>query len=302
MPVAPGVGRYFVPLNRGKRSIIADLKTDEGLATSALLLASADVALHNFPPQRAARFGLEWEGLHAAHPRLVVGRVTSYGTSGTARRGTGVRPRRPGSSRAADGARISRGHRPRAGGRHFRWRTLTAGFLLATGVLAALVHARETGAGELVDVSLLAAALAVQLQDLVWLEGEADADGWPSPIARISTRRANEIAGGVAMNPYYRCFEASDGFLAVACLNIAQRRAFLGHFGLDDPTIDAPDLVPTIRPFAPRRRSSPRPSLRPSANARSPTGSSGSSRPACRRAACSSARRFTRIRRSPPSR
>ena len=33
------------------------------------------------------------------------------------------------------------------------------------------------------------------------------------------------------MNPYYRCFEASDGFVAVACLNLAQRRAFLGLFG-----------------------------------------------------------------------
>ena len=82
MPVAPGVGRYFVPLNRGKRSVVADLKTEEGLATSALLLASADVALHNFSPERAARFGLGWEDLRATHPRLVVGRVTSYGTSG----------------------------------------------------------------------------------------------------------------------------------------------------------------------------------------------------------------------------
>ena len=36
------------------------------------------------------------------------------------------------------------------------------------------------------------------------------------------------------MNPYYRCFEAADGFLAVACLNLAQRRAFLELFGLED--------------------------------------------------------------------
>ena len=46
------------------------------------------------------------------------------------------------------------------------------------------------------------------------------------------------------MNPYYRCFEASDGFLAVACLNLTQRRAFLDLFGQRDPTVDAPDLVP----------------------------------------------------------
>jgi crotonobetainyl-CoA:carnitine CoA-transferase CaiB-like acyl-CoA transferase len=120
---------------------------------------------------------------------------------------------------------------------------LTAGFLLATGVLAALVRARETGQGEIVDVSLLGAALAVQLQDLVWLSGEGADDALAAERAHLEAR-AEEIAGGVAMNPYYRCFEALDGFLAVACLNIAQRRAFLELFGLDDPTLEAPDLVP----------------------------------------------------------
>ena len=65
---------------------------------------------------------------------------------------------------------------------------LTAGFLLATGVLAALVRARDTGEGELVDVSLLAAALAVQLQDLVWLDGRGRRRrAEPSPTARTST-------------------------------------------------------------------------------------------------------------------
>jgi crotonobetainyl-CoA:carnitine CoA-transferase CaiB-like acyl-CoA transferase len=46
------------------------------------------------------------------------------------------------------------------------------------------------------------------------------------------------------MNPYYRSFEASDGFLAVACLNLAQRQALLGVFGFEDSTVAAPDVVP----------------------------------------------------------
>ena len=62
--------------------------------------------------------------------------------------------------------------------------------------------------------------------------------------ARTSTRGPTRSPAGVAMNPYYRCFEASDGFVAVACLNLAQREAFLGLFGLEDATVDAPDLVP----------------------------------------------------------
>ncbi len=243
MPVAPGIGRYFVPLNRGKRSVVVDLKTPEGLATSTRLLREADIALHNFPRERAARFGLDWEDVHAAHRGLVVGRVSSFGTSGP----LADAPAYDLVAQARAGlltAHASRGDSVpvRAGG--IPMADLTAGFLLATGVLAALVRARETGEGELVDVSLLAAAMAVQLQDLVWLSGEADVDE-PRTADRASIdQRADEIAGGVAMNPYYRCFEASDGFLAIACLNRAQRRALLGVFGFEDDTVDAPDVVP----------------------------------------------------------
>ena len=243
MPAAPGVGRFFVPLNRGKRSVVADLKSAKGRDTSERLLASADVVLHNFLPERAARYGLAWGDLHAAHPTLVVGRVTSFGTSGPLAEAPAydlVAQARAGllTAHASPGDTVP----VRAGG--IPMADLTAGFLLATGVLAALVRARETGIGELVDTSLLAAALAVQVQDLVWLPGEAKADDVALADRAYLRARAGEIASGVAMNPYYRCFETADGFVAVACLNVVQRRAFLGLFGLDDPTIDAPDLVP----------------------------------------------------------
>jgi crotonobetainyl-CoA:carnitine CoA-transferase CaiB-like acyl-CoA transferase len=68
LPVAPGLGRYFVPLNRGKRSLVLDLKTDEGRRRSSRLLGSADVVLHNYPPERARRLGLDWETVHAPLP------------------------------------------------------------------------------------------------------------------------------------------------------------------------------------------------------------------------------------------
>ena len=243
MPVAPGVGRYFVPLNRGKRSAVLDLKTEDGRRSSERLLASADVVLHNFPPERARGFGLGWDDVHAAHPAVVVGLVSSYGPVGPLAGAPAydlVAQARAGllTAHASPGDRVP----VRAGG--IPMADLTAGFLLATGVLAALVRSRESGMGELVEISLLAAAMAVQLQDLVWLPGEAEErKARPADRAQLEARAA-EIAGGVAMNPYYRCFEAADGFLAVACLNLAQRRAFLALFGLDDATIEAPDVVP----------------------------------------------------------
>jgi crotonobetainyl-CoA:carnitine CoA-transferase CaiB-like acyl-CoA transferase len=243
MPVAPGVGRYFIPLNRGKRSVAVDLKTEDGRCSSKRLLESADIVLHNFPPERARRFGLDWDTVHASYPAVVVGLVSSYGATGPLA-GTPaydlVAQARAGllTAHASPGDRVP----VRAGG--IPMADLTAGFLLATGVLAALVPSRESGVGELVEVSLLAAAMAVQLQDLVWLPGEAeDTEARAADRAQLDARAA-EIAGGVAMNPYYRCFEAADGFLAVACLNVVQRRAFLSMFGLDDASVDAPDLVP----------------------------------------------------------
>ena len=243
MPVAPGVGRYFVPLNRGKRSVILDLKTDEGRRSSRRLVESADVVLHNFPLARAGSFGLDWDAVHLAYPAVVVGFVSSFGATGPL---AGV-PAYDLVAQARAGlltAHASPGDQVpvRAGG--IPMADLTAGFLLASGVLAALVRARESGEGQLVEVSLLAAAMAVQLQDLVWLEGEAEEDqARPADRGQLEARAA-EIAGGVAMNPYYRCFEAADGFVAVACLNVVQRHSFLALFGLEDATVDAPDLVP----------------------------------------------------------
>jgi crotonobetainyl-CoA:carnitine CoA-transferase CaiB-like acyl-CoA transferase len=233
----------FLMWNRGKRSVVLDLKTDDDRLSSERLLGSADVVLHNFPPERAGGFGLAWDAVHAKHPAVVVGLVSSYGPVGPLAGAPAydlVAQARAGllTAHASPGDRVP----VRAGG--IPMADLTAGFLLAAGVLAALVRSRETGLGDLVEVSLLAAAMAVQLQDLVWLPGEADERKVRAVDRSQLEDRAAEIAGGVAMNPYYRCFEAVDGFLAVACLNVAQRRAFLALFGLDDGTVEAPDLVP----------------------------------------------------------
>jgi len=253
MPVAPGVGRFFAPLNRGKRSVALDLKTAEGVERSRVLVATADVVLHNYPPGRDAAFGLDWTTLHELWPPLVVGVVTSFGPEGPLagdRAYDLVAQGRSGllTSHAAAGDTVP----VRAGG--IPMADLAAGFLLSTGVLAALVRARDTGAGERVEVSLLAAALAVQVQDLVWLPGEATAEVAAPATREDLAARADEIAEGLATNPYYRCFEAADGFFALACLNLAQRQAFLDLFGLDDPTIEAPDVIPDDPVLVERKR------------------------------------------------
>lgn len=252
MPVGAGLGRFFVPLNRGKRSVALDLKSDAGREALRALLADADVVLHNAPPERARVFGLGWEELHTLLPSLVMGVVSSFGPEGPLAGAPAydlVAQARAGllTAHASPGDRVP----VRAGG--IPMADLAAGMLLATGVLAALVRARETGEGERVEVPLLAAALAVQLQELVWLPGEEDEGPVAATRADLETR-ADEIATGVATNPYYRCFEAADGFLAVACLNLPQRHAFADLLGLDDPTIEAPDVIPSDPTLVARKR------------------------------------------------
>jgi crotonobetainyl-CoA:carnitine CoA-transferase CaiB-like acyl-CoA transferase len=242
-PLTPELGRFFLPLNRGKRSVVLDLKDVAGRRDLDRLVGSAAVVLHNYPPARAQAFGLGWESLHAARPALVVGLVSSFGRDGPL---AGV-PAYDLVAQAHAGlltAHASAGDRVpmRAGG--IPVADLTAGFLLASGVLAALVRAAVAGEGRLVEVSLHAAALAVQLQDTVRLPGEGGGEE-----ARVATsadldQRAAEIVRDIAVNPYYRCYAAADGYLAVACLNVRQRRSLLDLLELGDPAVEAPDVIP----------------------------------------------------------
>ena len=83
--------RHVMPVGTGRRPLLRPAEPREALGRrrpedrrrgsrpARRLLASADVVVHNFPPERAGRFGLGWEDVHAAHPALVVGRVTRSG-------------------------------------------------------------------------------------------------------------------------------------------------------------------------------------------------------------------------------
>jgi crotonobetainyl-CoA:carnitine CoA-transferase CaiB-like acyl-CoA transferase len=142
-PHVPGGSRSFFALNRNKRSVVLDLKAPEGRAASAALIAGADAVIHNLPPERATRFGLDREAVAAVNPRCVWCVVSALGTDGPeagltafdlvaqalsgllladARPGDDVR-RRPGARPSR--ARTSRTGRP-ARGRPRRWSRTTA--------------------------------------------------------------------------------------------------------------------------------------------------------------------------------
>jgi crotonobetainyl-CoA:carnitine CoA-transferase CaiB-like acyl-CoA transferase len=143
--------------NRGKRSVVLDLRSEAGRNALQRLLETADVLLTNLRPDALERLGLAPEAVLAANPRLVYASVTGYGLEGPDRD-------RPGYDLGAFGARTGVAHlhgvpydEPigiRSGmGDHVT--ALTA----VTGILAALLERERSGKGQLVATSLLRAGI-----------------------------------------------------------------------------------------------------------------------------------------------
>src|SRR5258705_2297232 len=73
-----GMSAYFAWLNRGKRSIVLDLKRDEDRAAFGKLIARADIFVHNLAPGSVERLGLGFDTLKLVHPRLICCRISGY--------------------------------------------------------------------------------------------------------------------------------------------------------------------------------------------------------------------------------
>ncbi len=241
-PFAPGESRYFYALNRGKRSVVLDLKTDEGRARSRELIESADALVHNCLPERAARFGLDRESVRAVNPRCVTVCVSAFGSSGP----DSDRPAYDLIGQALSGLLLA-DPRPgdavprRTGG--LALADFTAGLLAALSVAAGLLGREGPGAPGL-EVSLLGAALALQAQRFVEVGAVDDEpSGAFAGRAELDAMTAR-VAGLEALDPYYRAHACRDGFVALACLNTAQRVQVCGLFGLEDPFAENPQAAP----------------------------------------------------------
>jgi crotonobetainyl-CoA:carnitine CoA-transferase CaiB-like acyl-CoA transferase len=258
-PFAAGESRYFYALNRNKRSVVIDLKHPAGRADSERLIASADAVLHNFPPARARRFGLDRERVREINPRAVWCSVSALGSDGPdaelsafdliAQAVSGLLL-----ADVRSGDTIPR----RAGG--IAMADFTAGLLAAIAVLGGLYAAeRGPGAAPGVEVSLLGAALAVQAQRFVSVE-PLDAAAREQRLAHPRPRSAEDLARRAQatvtaeeLEPYYRAYRAADGFFALACLNERQRRSVLEVVGAADPYLANPQAVPSDRAERDRR-------------------------------------------------
>ncbi|WP_028603434.1 CaiB/BaiF CoA transferase family protein [Ottowia thiooxydans] len=150
-------GPMFSAYNRDKRSVMLDLRSSEGQRQAKRLALNADVVLSNSRPGALEKLGLGAEQLISEAPRLVYGRVSAFGQTGSAsiRAGFDI------AAQAESGMMSLNGEGDRDPVRvGFTVVDILAGQSLATGVLAALVRRGVTGRGALVDLSLIDVAVS----------------------------------------------------------------------------------------------------------------------------------------------
>lgn len=160
MPSQRGMGTNFIAMNVNKRDIVLDLKSDRDKQTAKALAANSDIFVQNFRVGAMERLGLDYDTLHAINPRLVYCSISGFGRSGPlAKAGCGDPIMQAFSGFASlNGAEGDLAESFRFTG----FLDLATAAVAVQSILAALVHRTETGRGQMVDVSMLEAALEMQ--------------------------------------------------------------------------------------------------------------------------------------------
>jgi formyl-CoA transferase/CoA:oxalate CoA-transferase len=143
---------YFLSVNRNKRSITADLKSEEGLAAVRSLADQADVIVENFRPGTVARLGLGYDQVSQSNPRIVYASISGYGQTGPESSRAGYDAIAQARSGLMSVTGEPAGPPVRVG---VSSTDLTAGMWALVGILAALYRREQTGRGQWIDISLL---------------------------------------------------------------------------------------------------------------------------------------------------
>jgi len=213
---AGGESAWFLSANRNKRSVCLDLSTERGLAALMRLLDGADVFVENINPAKLEKRGLDPKVLRERFPRLIYCALSGFGLDGPDR----AKPGYDLIAQARSGLMSVTGAK---GGTPQRVSTalsdVVAGMVAAFAVAAALVRQQSTGEGELVDVSLLDADLALMAPRVAsFLAGEPE----PRP------------SGGTdSVLAVYQPFETADRPIVVAVGNDKMWQRFCDALGLE---------------------------------------------------------------------
>lgn len=164
----PGLSRYFLGINRGKRSLAVDLKHPDGLAVARRLARAADVFVESFRPGVAARLGLDDATLRADNAGLIYCSVSAFGQAGPLAERPGLDPVVQSYGGLAWEQGVADGNAPElVRGSLVDYYT---GSLAVSGILLALIARGRTGTGQRLETSLLDGVLAMQAGRVFWAE------------------------------------------------------------------------------------------------------------------------------------
>lgn len=214
---------YFLSVNRNKKSVAVDLRTDGGKEVLRRLVAWADVLVENFRPGTMESLGFGPEACLGLNDRLIYTRITGFGSKGPD-------ARRPGYDLVAQGlsglmALTGEVDGPPAKAA-FSIGDIGAGMWAVTGILMALRERDQTGRGQVVETSLLGSLLSWQ----TYLAQSAFVSG-KSPSRQGSAH--------TSIVPYQR-FRAKDGYFTLAAATQKSWRALA-------QLVDQPDLIDDSR-------------------------------------------------------
>lgn len=218
-PFVDGVSSFVASLNRGKKAITLDLSSDAGRDAARRLAAVADVVVESFRPGVMDELGLGYAELSALNRGLVYAAISGFGQTGPRRSWNAV-------DAVAQGAGGTMSLNGPADGPPMRVGVsvgdTTAGLYLALGILAALRARDQTGRGQVVDVALADAQVAI----------------CENAIARYSAT-GEEAARAGSRHPLvapFGPFATSDGYVVIA--NVKDWVLFTALIGRDDLSFD----------------------------------------------------------------
>lgn len=196
---------YYLSVNRNKRSLTLNLKSQEGQAIARQLALQSHILIENFKVGQMADYGLDFASLHAEHPALVYCSITGYGQ-------TGPNAHHPGYDYAIQGQSGLMSITGAENGMPYKVGVAIAdvltGMMAANAIQAALFHAQQTGEGQQIDIALLDSQIAalVNVASNYLVSGQ-------QPV-RYGNAHANIVP--------YQTFEASDGYFILNVGNDSQ--------------------------------------------------------------------------------
>jgi crotonobetainyl-CoA:carnitine CoA-transferase CaiB-like acyl-CoA transferase len=226
MPGAVGADSpSFNAVNRGKRSVVLNLKSSEGRAVFTRLARSTDILIENYRPGVMTALGLGYEALAALNPRLIYASISGYGQTGPQRTKGGFDLIAQGVSGIMSITGEPGGPPVKAG---VPLTDLSAGLFALVGILAALESRHRTGVGQHVDTSLVDAGVALS----VW-EATEYFSGIGIPAALGSAHR---------MNAPYQAIRCADGYITLGAANERLFRRLCDVLGHSE-WIDQPEFA-----------------------------------------------------------